>query len=411
MKRIFLAIFFIFLIANHVSALTSEQYYAKAYGNMVKNNTGEAKKLFEKAISEFPDKAFLYAGLGDTYLKEKNYSKSLDLYTKAQKKDLKNPTYKINYYDCLIQKIRNEVDVTKRELIKSTKYGKNELIYKNIEYLMQDRFASLEFAIELFSESDAASNVTDEYKKLNDAAVQYIIEKNYTEADKYLKKALALNNQSPYILNNLGIISFYLKDYKNAQEYFKNAQDYDKTSQNIINNIAVYNFLTALNSYSSTNISSIKTILTENPANNYARKILAEMYYYHGDYKDAELIINPVVVEYNPNIFYEKALIYYKNGNYTKAYQEIDRAIKVSSDVTDFYVLKARILMAQRNYSEAKRSFSMINRRDFSADKYYYQAMLSYLTSNREEVLVLLQKFWNSYGGYLTLQNVQILFE
>ncbi len=411
MKRIFLIIFLLFIISGNAYALTPEQYYAKAYGNMVKNNTGEAKKLFEKAISEFPDKGFLYAGMGDTYLKEKNYAKALDLYTKAQKKDLKNPTYKINYYDCLIQKIKNEIDTTKRELIKSTKFGNNEIVYKNIEYLMQEKFSSLEFALEVFNEADIVSNAGDDYKKLNNAGVQYIREKNYTEAEKYLIKALALNDKSPYIWNNLGVTSFYLKNYKKADEYFKNAQNLDKASQTITNNIAVNDLLSALNSYTSVNINTMKTILSENPSNNYARKVLADMYYYQNDYKNAELMINPLVVEYNPNIFYEKALISYKNGNYTKAYQDIERAIKLSSDVTNFHVLRARILTSQKNYTEAKRSFSMINRRDFSADKYYYQALVSYLSSNREEAVALLQRFWNGYGGYLTLQNIQILFE
>ena len=48
MKQIFLAIFLAFIFTNSVLALTPEQYYAKAYGYMVKNNTGEAKKLFER---------------------------------------------------------------------------------------------------------------------------------------------------------------------------------------------------------------------------------------------------------------------------------------------------------------------------------------------------------------------------
>ncbi len=411
MKRFFLAFFLVFFLVSNANALTPEQYYAKAYGNMVKNNTGEAKKLFEKAISEFPDSGFLYSGLGDTYLKEKNYAKALDLYTKAQKKDLKNPTYKINYYDCLIKKIQNEADIAKRELIKSTKYGNSELVYKNIEYLMQERYSSLEFAMELFSDNSYVSGEDTEYKKLNNLAVQYIQEKNYAEAEKSLQKALTLNDKSPYILNNLGIVAYYLKNYKKADEYFKIAQTNYKTSQNIINNIAVYNLLTALNSYSSVNINVIKNILSENPSNNYARIVLANMYFYQGDYKNSELTINSFSIDYNYNVFYERALIAYKNGNYTKAYQEIDRALKLSSENTAFYVLKARILMAQRNYTEAKRCFSMISRRDFSADKYYYQAFASYLSSNNDEALALLQRFWNSYGGYLTLQNIQILFE
>ena len=184
-----------------------------------------------------------------------------------------------------------------------------------------------------------------------------------------------------------------------------------KNSQNIINNIAVYNIFTGLNSYSGANINVMKNVLAENHTNNYAKKILAEMYFYQGDFKNAELTINPVIVEYNPNIFYERAMIFYKNGNYTKAYQDIERAIKLSSDIADFHVLRARILIAQKNYTEAKRSFSLISKRDFSVNKYYYQAMLSLYTSNTQEASALLQRFWNGYGGYLTLQNIQILFE
>ena len=201
-------------------ALTPEQYYAKAYGYMVKNNTGEAKKLFEKAITEYPDRGFLYAGLGDTYLKEKNYPKALDLYISAQKKDAKNPIYKINYYDALIKKVETEAETAKRDLIKSTRYGNNEIVYKNIEYIMQERFSSLEFITDIFGDINNISSSTEEdYKKLNNLGVQNIRQKNYIEAEKYLLKALSLSDKSPYILNNLGVANFYQKNYKKANDY------------------------------------------------------------------------------------------------------------------------------------------------------------------------------------------------
>ena len=40
---------------------------------------------------------------------------------------------------------------------------------------------SLEFALEVFNEADIVSNAGDDYKKLNNAGVQYIREKNYIQ--------------------------------------------------------------------------------------------------------------------------------------------------------------------------------------------------------------------------------------
>ena len=71
MKKFFYVLLIVFLFSNVAFAdvETAETIYAKAYAHIYKNSPRTAISIFQKGINTYPNCAFLYAGMGDAYLK------------------------------------------------------------------------------------------------------------------------------------------------------------------------------------------------------------------------------------------------------------------------------------------------------------------------------------------------------
>ena len=158
MKRFFYAILIYFLLITQASfaAETAESIYARAYGKLYQNNTNEAIKIFEKGITNYPDCAFLYAGMADAYLKDGNLDKAINLYTISQTKKYSSEIYKIDFYNANLQKnmknINNAIDTT----IQATKISENKLLYKNINYLLNEKYSQTILMTEDFTDNSNA---------------------------------------------------------------------------------------------------------------------------------------------------------------------------------------------------------------------------------------------------------------
>jgi protein O-GlcNAc transferase len=74
---------------------------------------------------------------------------------------------------------------------------------------------------------------------INDIASFYLQNKFYQKSRIYFQKIFKIKKNDPYILNNLGTISFFLRDFKNAEKYFLEAINFKKNYVNALLNLAL----------------------------------------------------------------------------------------------------------------------------------------------------------------------------
>jgi len=404
MKRFFYAILIYFLLISQTSfaAETAESIYARAYGKLYQNNTNEAIKIFEKGITNYPDCAFLYAGMADAYLKDGNLDKAINLYTISQTKKYSSEIYKIDFYNANLQKnmknINNAIDTT----IQATKISENKLLYKNINYLLNEKYSQTILMTEDFTDNSNAeltrinmvknSGKKEEalrgylqmltinpnsYQAANNAGVTLIELKDYQLAEKYLTKAIELNPNSPIPYNNLGITYLNLQNYSKMEDNFKTALKLNNNYIHAINNQVIARIHKDLAFYKPENINAILDIIKKDNENYYAARTLAKIYFLKGEYQNAFDIILPLNSNYNFKLYTHKAYIALKAGETQSALNYINNAISLYSDTPVDYELKGRILTALGNFEEARENFQKAldkNKKNFNS--YYYNVSL-----------------------------------
>ena len=372
MKKFFTAFVLSFLFASNSFAEieTAETIYAKAYGALYKNNIKEATKLFERGQEFYPDCAFLYAGMGDIYLKEGNFDKALDYYTIAQRKKYALDVYKIDFYNAYLQKNMEEISNGLNQLISATKNSDNPILYKNIKYIMNENYEKTKLVTELYlNTQDEDLNKVNNYKiagkketalrgylKLlnqnpqnfqaaNNAGVTLFELKDYQLAEKYLKQGLEHNPNSPIILNNLAIVDLYQKEYKEMENNFAAALKAKSDYLPAINNKAIAYIHKGLEFYQPENIDSILDIIKKNNEDYFATRTLAKIYFIKGDFKSSFNILKPLNSTYNFKLYTQKAYSAYKANNTEEALNLINKAISLYSDNSIIKALQDNLLV------------------------------------------------------------------
>ncbi|MDD3593825.1 MAG: tetratricopeptide repeat protein [Candidatus Gastranaerophilales bacterium] len=407
---------------------TAQMIYADAYGHLIKNNLFESKRLYEKGIKIYPNSSFLYAGLGDVYLKEKKYDKALEYYTQAQRKSPANPNYKISFYNVMAEKINAKIQSSVELFFAASKNATdNAVIAKNIMAVNNEDYTALRFITDFYQDfndkdlqegnqerfngkydkavkayQNTLLKAPDNYKALNNIALLYMDKKDFKTALVYLKKSEENNKNSSYIYNNLAVCSFYLNNYNEMNSYFDKALKSYKDYSSVYNNRAAAEIYIALNSFNNQNIAALAGIAKSHPDNIFAKRTLASLYNLKGDYSNAAAVINTANNAYNFNLFYLKALYNFKNKDYLTANADIDKAISLYSSNPDFFILKARILSATGDLSGAAEYFEKsISKRPSNNTIYYYYAQSLAKIGRFKEAGMMMSK-------YLEMNNIKI---
>ena len=322
---------------------TAESLYAKAYGNIYKNDTRAAIRIFEKALVTYPDCDFLYAGMGDAYLKSGNYVKALDCYTNAQRKKYATENYKIDFYNANLQKTMSDVNNAINVLFPLTKNTESSVVYKNIFNLLNENYTNLSLILDSYqnttdenlnsinniknsgNKEDAvkkylqllSSNPKD-FKSANNLGVTLFELKDYQLAEKYLKIALENNKESSLILNNLAVTELYLHNYKDMDFYFSEALKYNADNVAATNNQVIAQIKKDLDGYQAQNANVLLDIIKKDNENYYASRTLAKIYFVKGDFKSANNILQPLNSSYNFKLYTQKAYTAYKSYMMTR---------------------------------------------------------------------------------------------
>ncbi|MCQ2958380.1 MAG: tetratricopeptide repeat protein [Candidatus Gastranaerophilales bacterium] len=384
------------------AAETAEAIYAKAYGNIYKNNTSAAIRILEKGLATYPDCAFLYAGLGDAYLKEGNYDKALDYYTNAQRKKYALDNYKIDFYNANLQKTMSDISNGINSLFVATKNTDNTVVYRNINSLLNEDYMNLSFITDMYlnTADEALNNINNlknsgkkeeavksylqllsanpkNFQVANNLGVTLFELKDYQLAEKYLKTALENNKESAIIYNNLAIVQLYLKNYKDMETNFNEALKYNSEYFPAINNKVIAKIRRDLELYQPQNANTLLDIAKKDNENYYALRTLAKIYFVRGDFASANNILKPLNSTYNFKLYTQKAYTAYKNYDLDNALTYINKAISLYSDNSIDYSTRGRIYTDLGRYNEAKNDFAKaLNKDKKNYMVYYYQAKM-----------------------------------
>jgi len=108
---------------------------------------------------------------------------------------------------------------------------KNHLLLNNYGYSLADRGLQLDRALKMSKE--AVSQEPENQSYLDTYGWIYFRMGNYTEAEKWIKKAIDLGSKSPVIHEHLGDVYFKLSDKDKAMEYWQKALQFDTSNEEL----------------------------------------------------------------------------------------------------------------------------------------------------------------------------------
>ncbi|MCR4881235.1 MAG: tetratricopeptide repeat protein [bacterium] len=437
MKRFLILIAMLLLVGENAiaaSAETAEAIYAKAYSQLYKNNTKSAISTFTRGIHSYPDCAFLYAGMGDAYRKEENYTKALEYYTQAQQKKNAIDNYKIDFYSTKLEKDNQNIRNAVIELFEASKDVDYQLLFKNINMIMDEKYTQTVLLTEIYQNtSNSEINRANQLKKSgqNDAALKIYLKvlssnpqnfqaannagaalidlRDYILARKYLEQADSISPNSSIILNNLALVNLYQRRYSEME---KTLEKMRKESFVEKNNAAVINVQAAASYYQSQNIESIIDIIKSDTTNYYAARTLAEIYFIKENFDNANKILEPLESGYNFKLYMQKAYTALKTSNNSAALTYINKAITMYSDSSYEYEIRGRIYYAMGRYQEAIADFKTALAKDKKNENvYYYYARALNKAGDSVGATNMMRNFVSLKKGNPQTSFLKILFE
>jgi len=184
-------------------------------GDSDKETWKKVCELLDILVNTHPDDASVFAVRGDFYLREKNYVSAREMYRRSAELDKSN--YSVYNQLMLVDSQLNDFENLSRDAVKASElFPQQALPYlmggmayiqkKNYDKAVDILKKGIDFVI------DNNNMLTQFYANLGDAYYQL---KNYSQSDSSFDKALAINPDDTYVLNNY---SYYLSLRKSNLE-------------------------------------------------------------------------------------------------------------------------------------------------------------------------------------------------
>ena len=202
--------------ANGFGKDSSQYYYERAMAEKLANRMLVASKLFEKALDFNQDNAIIYAEAAQNLMDMHVPDKAKAYYTKAYELDPKNPK---------VTKELTNLYFNYRQWDKAIEFANKCTSCDN-----SDRIIGMSF----YNKEDYVS--AEKYllktlaKEPNDAQVNYILAKNYIDAEQerkalpYIEKAASLSPEKPNWTLELAILYSDIQNYRAAVPKYEAAQ-------------------------------------------------------------------------------------------------------------------------------------------------------------------------------------------
>lgn len=266
----------------------SPEFYAQAAYTAHKNkNIEKAIKFYKLAINSNADDVSLYLNLGQIYNGQEKYPEALAI-IEAAKQKFPNDSQVKQLYASIKSRYTGSIYESAAELANKGDYAGAIAKYEEITPQSYDSFVGI--------------------------ASVYQMQKNYTQALEYYKKALEKKPTDEVVLITAAGICIQQDDLKTAQEFLNKVQN--KNSEKFKE---MQNYISAQN--------------TEEELNKAIQK------YEEKDYKSAEAIltslVNKKVGGYMPH--YYRAMVYDAIGNYQKAVADYEAVVAKDSTIALVY--------------------------------------------------------------------------
>ncbi|MCB1193453.1 MAG: tetratricopeptide repeat protein [Leptospiraceae bacterium] len=180
-------------------------------------------------------------------------------------------------------------------------------------------------AINIYNRTCFALNTHDCWNEFGVACVSI---GKYSDAIENFKKAIQVNNDSPIAHSNLAQAYFYLKKMKKAKEHHLKAIEISPSNPIVNINYAIF---LIKNKRITEGKNILKQITFANSSMFYAELYLGIAHYLKKEYNTALIHFNKGI-EINPDyydLYYHRALIYYKWGDYGKALSDLKMTEKL----------------------------------------------------------------------------------
>ena len=318
----------------------------------------QAIEMLYKAIAIEPDNVEILYQLGELYCLLNNFPRAIQYPERILSKDANHlPALKL-LKDIYMK--QNELCTAKEVMEKIYHLEENE---QNLVSLIE-----IYGKLELFEE---INNYSDKIYKSEKCLYAYANAcyaiGDYDTSEGLIYKGLELNSESEDFKVLLGKIYYNKGEIEKAKDVFTN---FDKNTQNseILNFKGLFamdeeNFIDAIKFFSkASNIDKNNSQYIYN---------LANAYHLNGWYDEAisaykkAIFIKPEDVEYR----YSLAYVYFSNNDYDKAKTEIDYILRLDKNHVNSKVLKALLLLNDKNYIEAERLL-ISNMKDKNTDDF-----------------------------------------
>ena len=223
--------------------------------------------------------------------------------------------------------------------------------------------------------------------------------------------ALSVNSNSAIIYNNLAVLNYYQGKFTDMENNFSKSLKINSAYFPALNNAQIAKIKSSVDYYKTENIGSIIDIMKKDFENQYAARTLAKIYYYKGDFKNANSILEPLNSNYNFRLYTQKAIVAFKAQEYNSALNYINKAINLYSENTSDYIIRGRIYNAIGRYADAKADFQKVISKTSNPDIYYYYARTLYKSGDLTGATSAMKNFISLKKGNSNSQNLKILFE
>ena len=231
--------------------------------------------------------------------------------------------------------------VTYAEKIIKLEKSKNSQSYYKLGYACELN-GNYNDAIYFYKTSESLG-FDDKKSIYNNLGVVYLKVNNTIESEKYLLKALEINENDKIIINNLLRCYLHSRNFDKAKIYYKKAEKISNQDDSFIYNKA--EFLIANNSLEEA-INILKKI-TESKNNFMAPLRLASLYSKLGKYNEAEEVIDNSLKKYPNNTLlkYSKGRMMIKRGDFKEGWNFFEfRKSKLNEQYTNINEWKGEVI-------------------------------------------------------------------
>jgi len=183
-------------------------------------------------------------------------------------------------------------------------------------------------------ESEIISDVQVEAEYYNNIAIESLQQNKMPLAMSYLLKSIETYPKVGFVWSNLGVMYKKHGFFKEAEEAYNKALKYDKKNLSVLTNL--YAFYTELGRTAEAKKLS-KKVAKYSKKNPYYLAKIARSDIGVGRYKQAESLLNKAI-KINPDepkFYLEKALIFFKLGDYRKSIAQVEIAKSFALDEVD----------------------------------------------------------------------------